>query len=67
MRQAKRRTVSSVRVLDCDTIALGIKIFILEYKVKPVKAQIQAIEEAIRTTQFVRNKVLRYGMDKRLS
>ena len=39
--------------------------FILEYKVKPVKAQVQAIEEAIRTTQFVRNKVLRYWMDNR--
>lgn len=39
--------------------------FVLEYKVKPVKAQIQAIEEAIRTTQFVRNKVLRFWMDNR--
>ena len=39
--------------------------FILEYKVKPAKVQIQAIEEAIRTTQFVRNKVLRYWMDNR--
>lgn len=39
--------------------------FILECKVKPAKAQIQAIEEAIRTTQFVRNKVLRYWMDNR--
>lgn len=39
--------------------------FILEYKVKPAKAQIQAIEEAIRTTQFVRNKILRHWMDNR--
>ena len=39
--------------------------FVLEYKVKPVPAQIQAIEEAIRTTQFVRNKVLRFWMDNR--
>jgi len=39
--------------------------FILEYKVQPAKAQTQAIEEAIRTTQFVRNKVLRYWMDNR--
>ena len=39
--------------------------FILEYKVKPAKVQVQAIEEAIRTTQFVRNKVLRYWMDNR--
>ena len=39
--------------------------FILEYKVKPAKMQVEAIEEAIRTTQFVRNKVLRYWMDNR--
>jgi len=39
--------------------------FILEYKVKPAKAQIPAIEEAIRTTQFVRNKILRHWMDNR--
>ena len=39
--------------------------FVLEYKVKPVQIQIQAIEEAIRTTQFVRNKVLRFWMDNR--
>ena len=37
--------------------------FVLEYKVKPKPPQIQAIEEAIRTHQFVRNKVLRYWMD----
>ncbi len=39
--------------------------FVLEYKVKPKPQQIQAIEEAIRTHQFVRNKVLRYWMDNR--
>ncbi len=39
--------------------------FVLEYKVKPKPAQIQAINEAIRTTQFVRNKVLRFWMDNR--
>ncbi len=39
--------------------------FVIEYKVKPVATQIQAIEEAIRTTQFVRNKVLRFWMDNR--
>ncbi|MDB9315588.1 transposase [Spirulina sp. CS-785/01] len=39
--------------------------FILEYKVKPKPQQILAIEEAIRTTQFVRNKVLRFWMDNR--
>ena len=37
--------------------------FVLEYKTEPKPVQIQAIEEAIRTTQFVRNKVLRYWMD----
>ncbi|MGC9506148.1 MAG: RNA-guided endonuclease TnpB family protein, partial [Baaleninema sp.] len=39
--------------------------FVLEYKVKPKTHQVQAIDEAIRTTQFVRNKVLRYWMDNR--
>lgn len=39
--------------------------FVLEYKVKPKPQQIEAIEEAIRTTQFVRNKVLRFWMDNR--
>ncbi|GCA77953.1 hypothetical protein MiTe_04816 [Microcystis aeruginosa NIES-2520] len=37
--------------------------FVLKYKVKPKPNQIEAINEAIRTTQFVRNKVLRYWMD----
>lgn len=35
---------------------------VLEYKVKGKKGQYQAIEEAIRTTQFVRNKALRFWM-----
>ncbi len=39
--------------------------FVLEYKVKPKLPQIEAINEAIRTTQFVRNKVLRFWMDNR--
>ncbi|MGK7944148.1 MAG: RNA-guided endonuclease InsQ/TnpB family protein [Microcystaceae cyanobacterium] len=39
--------------------------FVLEYKVRPKPNQIEAIHEAIRTTQFVRNKVLRYWMDNR--
>jgi putative transposase len=38
-------------------------LLVLEYKVKGKKSQYQAIEEAIRTTQFVRNKALRYWMD----
>ncbi|MDZ7962296.1 MAG: transposase [Aulosira sp. DedQUE10] len=39
--------------------------FIYEYKVNPKPQQISAINEAIRTSQFVRNKVLRYWMDNR--
>jgi len=37
--------------------------FIYEFKVYPKASQIVAIEEAIRTAQFVRNKVLRFWMD----
>lgn len=36
---------------------------VLEYKVKAKPNQYQAIEAAIRTTQFVRNKCIRYWMD----
>ena len=36
---------------------------VLEYKVKGKNSQYQAIEEAIRTTQFIRNKALRYWID----
>ncbi|MBW4504435.1 MAG: transposase [Scytonema hyalinum WJT4-NPBG1] len=36
---------------------------VLEYKVKGKKQQHQAIDEAIRTTQFIRNKAIRYWMD----
>jgi putative transposase len=36
-----------------------------EYKLDGTKAQYSAIEEAIRTTQFVRNKCLRLWMDTR--
>ncbi|WP_013321436.1 RNA-guided endonuclease InsQ/TnpB family protein [Gloeothece verrucosa] len=39
--------------------------FVVECKVKPKPQQIQAIDEAIQTSQFVRNKVLRYWMDNR--
>ncbi len=39
--------------------------FVLEYKVKPKPNQIEAINEAIRTTQFVRNQFLSYWMDNR--
>ncbi|MEB3182356.1 MAG: transposase [Nostocaceae cyanobacterium] len=36
---------------------------VLEYKVKAKKYQDDAINEAIRTTQFIRNKAIRYWMD----
>ncbi|MGH8001605.1 MAG: RNA-guided endonuclease TnpB family protein, partial [Brasilonema sp.] len=36
---------------------------VLEYKVKAKRQQYQAIDEAIRTTQFIRNKAIRYWMD----
>lgn len=38
---------------------------VLEYKAVVKKAQAKAIDEAIRTSQFVRNKVLRYWIDNR--
>ena len=38
---------------------------ILEYKIKGKQHQFQAIDGAIRTGQFVRNKALRYWMDNR--
>ena len=37
--------------------------FVIEYKVKAKKTQYIAIDEAIRTTQFIRNKALRYWED----
>ncbi len=36
---------------------------VLEYKVKGKPSQLKAIDEAIRTVQFIRNKCLRYWMD----
>ncbi len=36
---------------------------VLEYKVKAKQAQYQAIDEAIRTVQFIRNKCIRYWID----
>ena len=36
---------------------------VLEYKVVAKKIQYQAIEDAIRTTQFIRNKSIRYWID----
>jgi putative transposase len=36
---------------------------VLEYKIKAKTQQYQAIDEAIRTVQFIRNKAIRYWMD----
>jgi putative transposase len=36
---------------------------VLEYKVKGKKAEYAAIDDAIRTTQFIRNKAIRYWID----
>lgn len=36
---------------------------VYEFKLKGKPEQYQAIDEAIRTSQFLRNKCLRYGMD----
>src|SRR4028119_1406491 len=36
---------------------------VLEYKVKAKPQQYKAIDEAIRTVQFIRNKAIRYWMD----
>ncbi len=38
---------------------------VLEYKIVATKKQHQAIEEAIRTTQFIRNKCIRFWMDSK--
>ena len=39
--------------------------FVLEYKLRGKAAQYRAIDESIRTVQFVRNKCLRYWEDNR--
>ena len=38
---------------------------VYEYKLRLSRAQAMAIDEAIRTTQFIRNKALRLWMDGR--
>ena len=38
-------------------------LIIYEFKVKGKESQYRAIEEAIRTTQFIQNKCIRYWMD----
>ncbi|MEY3555424.1 MAG: hypothetical protein RLZZ580_1479, partial [Cyanobacteriota bacterium] len=39
------------------------KMFVLEFKVKAKTQQYQAIDDAIRTAQFIRNKCVRLWMD----
>jgi hypothetical protein len=41
------------------------RILLFEYKLRLSRAQAAAIEEAIRTTQFIRNKGVRLWMDGR--
>ena len=36
---------------------------VIEYKIKATLQQYKAIDEAIRTVQFIRNKSIRYWMD----
>lgn len=38
---------------------------VIEYKIKAKQYQLAAIDEAIRTSQFVRNKALRYWLDNK--
>jgi putative transposase len=38
-------------------------VLVLEYKTVVNKQQTTAIKEAIRTTQFIRNKAIRFSMD----
>ncbi len=38
---------------------------VYEFKVKGKEAQYRAIDEAIRTSQFIQNKCLRYWMDNK--
>jgi putative transposase len=49
-------------------VAVGVvlrQMIVLEFKAKGKTAQYSAIDEAIRTAQFVRNKCIRYWMDNR--
>ncbi len=39
--------------------------FVLRYKLRGKSSQYQAIDEAIRTVQFVRNKCLRYWAENK--
>lgn len=46
-------------------LAREVDMLVLEYKVKAHNHQLEAINQAIRTTQFVRNKCLRFWMDSK--
>ena len=56
-------------VYFCDIIFYVVgrlrKMFILEYKLRGKESQLRAIDESIRTVQFVRNKCLRYWEDNK--
>ena len=41
------------------------RLLVYEYKLRLARAQARVIHEAIRTTQFIRNKALRLWMDGR--
>src|SRR5215471_16038941 len=45
--------------------ANGVCMLILEYKARANQAHQRAIDEAIRTVQFIRNKCVRLWMDRR--
>ena len=51
-------------MIDC-VVGRQRKMFIIEYKLRGKQRQYQAIDEAIKTVQFVRNKCLRYWEDNK--
>ncbi len=57
------RLIASLQYNVIRTLRQVDSMLVLEYKVKAKPAQYRAIDEAIRTVQFIRNKCLRYWMD----
>src|SRR5215469_4769155 len=53
------------KLLSVKQPASEVSVLILEYKLRVNKTQAAAIDEAIRTVQFIRNKCLRVWMDGR--
>src|SRR5215469_2237355 len=53
------------KLLSVKQPASEVSVLILEYKLRVNKTQAAAIDEAIRTVQFIRNKCLRLWMDGR--